>query len=145
MSSESRLRYKDQKHTSLAGTKIRPFTSSSQKKIIRSSFSKSQYENDDVDLQLKMIEARLERGSLNHLRNINEKAKAVKSSNEVVNRVNHQYRIRQKQEEEKNLKNYVRQYYDKHKKIQDNRHELKLRKDHERYSFASHLQNANNL
>ena len=132
MASESRFRYKEGRQTSLAGAQIRPFTSSSQKKMLRSSYDKIRAEDDNVELQLKMIEARLERGNLNHLRNINEKAKTVKTTNEVVNRVNHEYRIREKLEEEKNLNNYVQQYYNKHKKIKENKHDLKLRRELER-------------
>jgi len=119
-------RYSNKKNSSLANTQLRPFTSTS--KNIRTSTNSSSPEEDEIEKQLERIEARLERGSMNHLMAMNEKAMAVKNNNEVVDKTNHDFKKLLKNQEEKTLHMYVQNYYNKHKKVKEVREVLQMDK-----------------
>lgn len=63
--------------------------------------------DDEVEIQLKRIEEKLAKGNLNHLRNMYEKAKGIKASNEIVDKINHEYKVKLKLEEENKLNGFV--------------------------------------
>ncbi|CAI2360737.1 unnamed protein product [Moneuplotes crassus] len=114
------------KLSTLANSRIRPFTGSSQK-MRRSTNSEIRAETD-IDLQLGRIEARIERASMNHLRSMNKVAKTQKSNNEQVERINHNFKKESKQKEEENLQAFVKRYHDKHKKVKGVIEDSKLHK-----------------
>lgn len=86
-------------------------------------------DDEEIENQLKRIENKLERGSLNHLKRVNEKAKRVKNTNQVVDEANHQYKLKIREKEEENLHFYVKRYYDKHKNVKKVKEELKMHKN----------------
>jgi hypothetical protein len=106
MASESRLKHRDPKMNTL--TSIRPFSSSAENFMRHSYEHKIAIESDnEVEMQLRRIDEKLARGSLNHLKNLFEKAKVFKASNEIVDKVNSDYRKRQKLEEENKMNSFV--------------------------------------
>jgi hypothetical protein len=106
MGSETRLKHRDPKMNTL--TNIRPFTSSAENFMRHSYEHKIAIESDnEVEMQLRRIDEKLARGSLNHLKNLFEKSKIVKASNEIVDKVNSEYRKRLKLEEENKMNSFV--------------------------------------
>jgi hypothetical protein len=109
MGSETRLKHRDPKMNALTNMNIRPFTSSSAVNFMRHSYEhKLAIESDnEVEMQLRRIDEKLARGSLNHLKNLFEKSKIVKASNEIVDKVNSEYRKRLKLEEQNKMNSFV--------------------------------------
>lgn len=77
---------------------------------------------------MRRIEARLARGSINHLRSLNNKAIAVKNNNEIVDKINHEFKELLKEQEKQTRYMFVQRYSDKHEKVKEVREVLQIHK-----------------
>jgi phage-related tail protein len=118
------------KSSTLMPTQIRPFTSSTHNLgALRQSRDLSKEEDLMIENELRRIEEKLERGSLNHVKNVLDKAKNIKTTNEVADRIAYEAKLKRMEEEEKNLNTYVQKFVSKHNKVKEVKEELKVIND----------------
>jgi len=89
-------------------------------------------ENNRIEEELRRIELKLERGSLNHIRNMVNKATHVKISNEEADHIAYMAKLKNKEDENQCLSQFVQKFYNKHKKVKEVKKELKIEKDQNR-------------
>lgn len=133
MGSENGRRNRRTYNVSVSSSKLRPFTASHRMGLsIRGSYEMTKLENAEIEDELYRIEARLERGSINHHKILLDKARNVKTANEVADRICHDMKLKQKKAEQQTLNQYVQRYVEKHKKVKEIKEEIKMINDNQR-------------
>lgn len=82
-------------------------------------------------IQLR-IESRLVKGSTLHLKNVLDKSKLIRTSNEAAEKIAEQAKVLMKKQEEKSLNDYVEKFMRRSKMVKDVKKSLQMVNDHQR-------------